>query len=210
MKCRKILFLFVLIPLGCIAQVSVVDSDVEVRGSIIGQQITKNNDNRTITTTNNTSTININETTQTGYGINVIGDGATIIINLPPTSPTTEEKAEQEEQAVKGINNNFKFLPLGIHQFATKQTGKGILFAGTQAGLLGIGLGYYSSAKSNLEKHKSSEYEKWERDRFYDKYQNQRNLSRYFLAGAGVSILLNYFDNFNWFRKMEVAVNVKF
>ena len=104
------------------------------------------------------------------------------------------------------INNTLNLLPFGIHQFATKQPGKGIFFAGTQVGLLGTSLGYYISAQNNLKKNKSPEYEDWERDRFYDKYEYQRNLPYYFLAGAGVSILLNYFDNFNWFRKNNIAL----
>ena len=107
---------------------------------------------------------------------------------------------------VPTTNNTLNFLPFGVHQFANKQTGKGILFAGTQAGLLGTSIGYRISANNNFNKHKNDKYEQWERDRFYGKYENHLRKSGWFLAGAAVMIGLNYCDNFNWFRKNNLAV----
>ncbi|MDR3235135.1 MAG: hypothetical protein LBT48_00200 [Prevotellaceae bacterium] len=96
-------------------------------------------------------------------------------------------------------------LPL-IHQFATKQTGKGIVFSRMEAVLLGTGIGYCISAQNNLKKHKDPKYEQWERNNFYEKYENQLSTSGWWFAGAGAMILLIYCDNFNWFRKNNIEL----
>lgn len=124
---------------------------------------------------------------------------------------STIESQKQQIEELKRIiqiqkNTKYTALPFGIHQFATKQTGKGIIFVGTQIGLLGTSIGYGISANNNFSKHKNNKYEKWERDRFYEKYENHLNNSGWFLAGAVVMIGLNYCDNFNWFRKNNIGL----
>lgn len=102
------------------------------------------------------------------------------------------------------VDNTLNFLPFGIHQFKNKQTGKGYFFAGTQGVLLGSGIGYCLSAKSNLKKHKDPKYEDWERDGFYNKYESRKNTSKWLFIGALAMIGWNYCDNFNWFRKNNI------
>jgi hypothetical protein len=102
----------------------------------------------------------------------------------------------------------YNYLPLGVHQFSAKQTGKGILFLVTEAGLIGTGIGYCISSKANLKKHKDTKYEYWERDRFYDKYKRQLKTSGWLFASAGLMTILNYCDNFNWFRKNTKDISV--
>jgi hypothetical protein len=115
------------------------------------------------------------------------------------------------EQKINNIlvqppNSGYNYLPFGIHQFANKQIGKGLLFSGMEIGLLGTGIGYSISAYSNLKKHKSNEYEQLERDGFYSKYENQRKTSFWLYGAAGVAIFLNYCDNFHWFRKNNIEL----
>jgi len=97
-------------------------------------------------------------------------------------------------------SEKWKHLPFGVYQFHTKRPDKGILFAGTQVGLLGTSIGYCISAKQNFNKHKNSMIG-WERNRYFNKYEIHRRNSQWCLAGAALMIGLNYFDNFNWFRK---------
>ena len=145
---------------------------------------------------------------------------------------STIESQKQQIKELKRIiqiqnSTRYRYLPV-VHQIVTKQTGKAIFFATTEIGLLGTGIGYRISACNDLKKHKDPKYADWERDKFYDKYESQLKSSGWFFAGAGLMIVLNYCDNFNWFRKnnitlvaiptfdwqgkpqMEMTVNVKF
>jgi hypothetical protein len=135
-------------------------------------------------------------------------------------------KGEKPKKHIKSS----QYFPFGIHQFTDnkKNTGLGYVFAIAETALLGTGIGYCISAQNNLSKHKDFKYEDYERDSFYNKYINKRCTSVWLFAGAGAAIALNYFDNFNWFRKnnikftpaptlgwhgkpqMSMTVNVKF
>ena len=120
----------------------------------------------------------------------------------------TKKEVEQiirRKKNPNGYSGNFSAMPFGIHQFMNKQPGKGILFLVTETGLLGAGSGYCISAYRDLNKHKNDVYDHWERDRFYGKYKNRLRMSGWLFAGAATVAVLNYCDNFNWFRKSSVA-----
>ena len=116
------------------------------------------------------------------------------------------QRIAQLESIIQIQNSTrFRYLPV-VHQVVTKQTGKAIFFATTEIGLLGTGIGYCVSAHNNLNKHKDNRYDQWERDRFYDKYENRLCTSGWLFAGAGLMVALNYCDNFNWFRKNNIKL----
>lgn len=137
----------------------------------------------------------------------LMGVIAYFVDKLRQTNISNERERFKYETIISALTakkNSYNYLPFGVNQFVNNETGKGILFAGVEAGLLGAGIGYRISSKHNLEKHKDNSYDPWERDRFYDKYKSQRRTAGWYFAGTAVAIGLNYCDNFMWFRKNNI------
>lgn len=68
----------------------------------------------------------------------------------------------QKELINRAIDDKkYNYLPFGIHQFKNKQIGKGILFAGTELGLLRTSMIYHINSRKNFDKHKNDKYAKY-------------------------------------------------
>jgi tetratricopeptide (TPR) repeat protein len=130
--------------------------------------------------------------TQSENGIIVEGD-----LHIHP-SPLNHSVVATDSGVKKTIQDNYAYLPFGIKQFTDKQTGKGILFASTEPGLLMSGAILISKANRTYKEYLKKEG--IERNMRKKDYDRQFNWSMGCFAVAGAMFLLNYCDNFNWFR----------
>ena len=146
------------------------------------------------------------------------------------------QNLEEEVRAYEGVISFLKkrqaeveakrwnYLPFGVHQFATKQTGKGILFAGTQVGLSLGGIYLLNGYQKTYDTYSNEPYQSEVR------HNNLRNCYRWqfagamtCFAGATISLILNYCDNFkkhnenvsfapivmpDWQGKPQMAMNL--
>ncbi|MDH6355869.1 hypothetical protein M2132_002219, partial [Dysgonomonas sp. PH5-45] len=122
-------------------------------------------------------------------------------IILPPQEPplpTNKETGKEKPDIPNTINNNFNFLPLGVHQFVNKRYGKGMLFAGTQ---IGGGVGTYFLAKGAINANDKLRHEQYQSAARERELKNSRNWQ---IAGAAICSLgtvamlwWNYCDNFD-------------
>lgn len=101
----------------------------------------------------------------------------------------------------------WKYLPLGIHQFVTNQTGKGILFTGTQVGLSVGGVLLFKRYKKTYDAYLCEPYQSKSRhNNLENSYKWQLSGAITCFTGAAASLIWNYYDNF----KKEDNKNVSF
>jgi len=111
-------------------------------------------------------------------------------------------KKRQKEIETK----KWSYIPFGAHQFANKQVGKGILFAGTQAGLLVSGSILADKARKTYNTLETEQYQSDSRRKSLEKsYGWQLAGTITCFAGAVASIIWNYCDNFKTERNKNVS-----
>ena len=131
-------------------------------------------------------------------------------------------KEREAEIALK----KWSYLPFGVHQFSTKQIGKGVLFAGTQIGLSVLGGCLAASMKDAYNTLQTEPYQSVARQKeLSGRYYGRMAGTIVCFTGVVASLIWNYCDNFrkerhkenivlspviinDWMGKSQVGVNL--
>ncbi len=105
------------------------------------------------------------------------------------------------------INTTFNFLPLGVHQYANKRYGKGVLFTVTQIGLPVLGGFLVCKTKDTYNTLQNEPYQSAKR------HNSLKNGYRWQLVGTiacftgmAAMIVWNYCDNFKTFGRNQKTI----
>jgi len=214
---RKFLLLFfcVLISISGIAQNTFLNSTVtaeQIIEKLVKQYITHNHYDNSTTIIQQIDTLLIESIVRKEIEplIKIISE----FINVNEQSAKKDEELQIYRNVLALLNKRqeeiqtkkWSYIPFGAHQFANKQVGKGIFFAGTQAGLLVSGSILADKARKTYNTLETEQYQSDSRRKSLEKsYGWQLAGTITCFAGAAASIIWNYCDNFKTERNKNFS-----